>query len=114
MTMAIQVDTLLQKILMLAEQDENMADSIVIIATKGIYESEIEPIANQVEEQLKSMNRDIRIQWHFADTFIRCGMCHSVYTVKKLNHNSVECPICEFKSIEVISDEEVSVFSKIG
>lgn len=114
MNSKINLDDLVQKILVLEAQNINIRETTVILASRGIFESEVEVIEAKLKEKLSESGKELDFQWLFGETMIRCGLCHSVFSLKKLNTETVLCPVCEFKSVELLSDKEVNIFSMIG
>lgn len=110
----IDFENLVQKILVLESQNVSIKESTVILASRGIFETEAEFIEKRLNEKLALMGRELNLQWVYGDSTIRCGLCHSIFILKKLNADTVLCPVCEFKSVELLCDKEVSIFSVLG
>lgn len=86
----------------------------VVLASKGIDDEEAASIERWLLEALNRDGLDVSLQWIYSETAIRCGLCHSVFKLKKMNRETVLCPICEFKSVELLSEKSLSLFSVIG
>lgn len=114
MSVHINMEDLIQKILILESQNVGAKASTVVLASRGIFETEVVFIEKCLNEKLALMGREINLQWVYGDSTIRCGLCHSIFNLKKLNTDTVLCPVCEFKSVELLSDKEVNIFSVLG
>lgn len=108
------IEPLIAKIRQFALQSGPNDEVSVVLASKGIDDDEAMGIEQRLQAVFTEEGLKISFQWLYSETTIRCGLCHSVFKLKKMNRQTVLCPVCEFKSVELLTEKSLSIFSVIG
>lgn len=109
-----ELESLVVKIRNMVLQAGSKSPVNVVLASKGIDDEEAASIEMWLLEALSQDGLEVSLQWLYSETAIRCGLCHSVFKLKRMNRETVLCPICEFKSVELLTEKSLSLFSVIG